>query len=134
MKIRLTWNGNLAAEKESRKAFSKFSRARKKRKEQQQAKRQKKPRRVWQYAEYMSSSVWRRRRRRFIAKYGRICNRCRSTRNIEVHHRNYDRLGRERDRDLEVLCRVCHGEDGLAQALGISAQSLDQYLLPTGRL
>jgi hypothetical protein len=29
---------------------------------------------------------------------------------VEVHHKNYDRLGQERDSDLEVLCGKCHKE------------------------
>ena len=34
--------------------------------------------------------------------------RCPQTRGLEVHHRNYERLGRERPEDLVVLCRRCH--------------------------
>lgn len=27
---------------------------------------------------------------------------------FELHHKTYERLGRERDDDLEVLCKPCH--------------------------
>jgi hypothetical protein len=36
------------------------------------------------------------------------CERCGAKRTLEVHHRTYERLGRERDADLEVLCGDCH--------------------------
>lgn len=37
------------------------------------------------------------------------CERCTSKRELQVHHKCYDRLGREWDQDLEVLCDTCHG-------------------------
>jgi hypothetical protein len=36
------------------------------------------------------------------------CGRCGSKRDIEVHHTTYERLGKEWDSDLEVLCVNCH--------------------------
>lgn len=34
--------------------------------------------------------------------------RCPATRALQVHHKTYERLGEERDADLEVLCETCH--------------------------
>src|SRR5260221_2534802 len=40
----------------------------------------------------------------------RICNRSRRHARLEVHHRTYVRLGRERVADLTTLCEPCHIE------------------------
>jgi hypothetical protein len=37
---------------------------------------------------------------------------------LQVHHLNYKRLGREKDRDLKVLCRRCHEFDHGIQTVG----------------
>jgi hypothetical protein len=36
------------------------------------------------------------------------CQRCQARQDLQVHHKTYERLGRERDDDLEVLCDSCH--------------------------
>jgi 5-methylcytosine-specific restriction endonuclease McrA len=49
--------------------------------------------------------------RRDIQKMrGARCERCGSTRDLELHHKTYDRLGRELLSDLELLCSGCHAE------------------------
>jgi len=66
-------------------------------------------RRAWYRGVYLRSPHWRRRRARAVALAGGRCTRCgRPSRRLEVHHRTYARLGRERDRDLEALCPLCH--------------------------
>lgn len=40
------------------------------------------------------------------AKYR--CEACGQGPPLELHHKTYDRLGRERIADLELLCRGCH--------------------------
>lgn len=46
---------------------------------------------------------------RIKARAGRYCERCECRTDIfEVHHLNYDRLGRERDSDLQAVCPACH--------------------------
>jgi 5-methylcytosine-specific restriction endonuclease McrA len=60
------------------------------------------------YHDYIVSPAWFARRRQLFDVRGERCERCGSTRNIQVHHRNYKRVGREQDKDLEVLCRGCH--------------------------
>ncbi len=37
-----------------------------------------------------------------------VCGGCWTLRNGDLHHRNYERLGRERFDDLMPLCRACH--------------------------
>jgi 5-methylcytosine-specific restriction endonuclease McrA len=40
-------------------------------------------------------------------RYGRQCNRCKSTTNLLVHHINHDRSNNNIE-NLEVLCKKCH--------------------------
>ncbi len=63
-----------------------------------------------EYIEYIRSDKWQARCARLYAKRGRICEMCgRSDRALEVHHKNYDRLGCELDDDLLIVCRdECH--------------------------
>jgi hypothetical protein len=64
------------------------------------------------YAEHMASPEWAAFRARIIERRGARCQRCGKTEKeagcVQVHHRTYDRLGRERDADVEVLCPDCH--------------------------
>ncbi len=60
------------------------------------------------YATYLRSPLWRLRRRIWIVKAHGRCERCGSRRRLTIHHRTYVRLGRERRRDVSVLCWDCH--------------------------
>src|SRR5208282_414690 len=68
------------------------------------------------YRDYLSSETWLQRRRTYLYDHD-DCNRCGMSRenakqaydqDLNVHHVNYLRLGRELDNDLEALCRRCH--------------------------
>lgn len=61
-----------------------------------------------EYYGYINGKAWKRRRRKKIESVGGKCERCKSDRFLHVHHLTYARLGREKDRDLEVLCKDCH--------------------------
>jgi len=60
------------------------------------------------YRLYLSSPLWRIRRRIWIIRAGGRCRRCGSRRQLTVHHRTYVRLGHERYVDITVLCWPCH--------------------------
>ena len=60
------------------------------------------------YLAYLNSSSWRITRNRALRLADFKCSQCGSKRELEVHHTCYDRLGREWDQDLQVLCRSCH--------------------------
>ena len=48
-------------------------------------------------------------RPRILARAAGRCERCgKKTRRPEVHHLTYERLGREKDEDLQAVCRDCH--------------------------
>jgi predicted HNH restriction endonuclease len=67
----------------------------------------------------MGSACWRARRAawrtRWVAEHGRepVCAACGCPWALhcgDLHHRSYDRLGRELDADLTPLCRGCHDQ------------------------
>jgi 5-methylcytosine-specific restriction endonuclease McrA len=66
------------------------------------------------YKLYLASAAWRRRRQRLIRLRRRTCEACGWTaplgldRMLNCHHLTYDRVGRERDEDLQLLCEGCH--------------------------
>lgn len=67
------------------------------------------------YQAYLNSPDWRRVRNRALKNAGWRCERCVSKRDLQVHHKTYERLGREWDTDLEVLCANCHEDEHLEQ-------------------
>lgn len=63
------------------------------------------------YSEYLQSERWQATRRRMMAsKKVYRCYVCRSTERLDLHHKTYKRIGRERLADLVWLCRACHQE------------------------
>lgn len=68
------------------------------------------------YLAYLNSAAWRQRRNRKLRQVGWQCERCPAKRHLEVHHRTYERLGKEFDSDLEALCESCHNAEHIAQA------------------
>lgn len=79
--------------------------------------------RAMEYADYLQTPEWRRRRDARIHLANRRCQRCDARRELQVHHLSYERLGAEWDTDLEVLCRSCHEghhfDESRRQHLGI---------------
>lgn len=59
------------------------------------------------YETYITSAAWRERRRQFALHHPPKCP-CGSRTRLELHHRTYERLGRELDEDLMWLCARCH--------------------------
>jgi 5-methylcytosine-specific restriction endonuclease McrA len=64
------------------------------------------------YFDYLQSDAWREVKRRYLRsarpKDCRICGASRFDARLDLHHRTYERLGRERLSDLVLLCRRCH--------------------------
>lgn len=61
-----------------------------------------------EYEKYLRSKEWAAKRKEAFAYYGKRCARCGSTYRLQVHHKNYWRLGHELMEDLEVVCSRCH--------------------------
>lgn len=60
------------------------------------------------YQNYLTSDHWRELREAKLLEKDFRCERCRNRSNLQVHHKNYSSVGRERLTDLEVLCDQCH--------------------------
>lgn len=59
---------------------------------------------------YLRSKHWKDTRKRAIELGGGKCRLCGSKNKLQVHHNCYNRLWREEDTDLVVLCRKCHAK------------------------
>lgn len=74
------------------------------------------------YRAYLNSPHWRMVRNDALKRASYRCNRCQSKRDLQVHHRTYQRLGAELPGDLEVLCFQCHNghhQDDADRDLGL---------------
>ena len=60
------------------------------------------------YEDYIRSEKWKRVRKRYAKNYPMRCYVCGSTKRVQLHHKTYKRLGRERMSDLLWLCEECH--------------------------
>lgn len=63
------------------------------------------------YHEYINSPEWKERARKAKAISGyrcQVCNVQGDDHSLHAHHRTYDRLGKELDSDITVLCYKCH--------------------------
>jgi hypothetical protein len=86
--------------------------------------------RAMPYGEYLQTPEWRRVRDLALRRAGFRCElpHCRSKVGLQVHHRDYDRIGEEVPEDLTVLCGVCH--DGWHHGLipGLERDPLAVYV------
>jgi len=71
------------------------------------------------YQEYLKSSHWLKMKEKFfhkskkikkmIKKYGHlVCMICHSPYNLNIHHKSYQRIGKEYLGDLILICKDCH--------------------------
>jgi len=67
------------------------------------------------YKTYLQSPQWRKRRNDALKAAAYTCQRCGARSGLQVHHLTYENIGAELDADLEVLCRVCHEGEHVAQ-------------------
>lgn len=64
--------------------------------------------RNFSYRKYLRSKAWRALRKQVLIRDGYRCQKCGSNENLQVHHRTYDNIGREKPEDLVTLCRKHH--------------------------
>lgn len=67
------------------------------------------------YQAYLRSDHWRELSAAKIEDVNFRCERCRRKTGLEVHHKHYKTLGRERLTDIEALCRSCHEKHHAAE-------------------
>jgi len=60
------------------------------------------------YKDYLKSDAWKRKRDSNTKFWNNRCALCNGDDGLEVHHRTYNRIGRELTTDLITLCRSCH--------------------------
>ena len=83
---------------------------------------------VGTYREYIRSNQWKRIRRLAIKHYGGRCSVCGAKDRLEVHHRHYKTLFRERMEDLSVLCNGCHRNEHEGSKPGVVDPLTAEYL------
>lgn len=60
------------------------------------------------YRNYLQTKHWKNIRNKIRNKYNGKCQICCSTNNINVHNNTYERIGKEDENDLILLCQECH--------------------------
>ena len=66
------------------------------------------------YKKYLKSEKWNKIKTRIHKLRGGKCERCNSKHQLQVHHKHYKNVFKEKMQDLELLCRKCHrSEHGL---------------------
>ncbi|WP_354005557.1 HNH endonuclease [Paenibacillus polymyxa] len=63
------------------------------------------------YKDYLGGRHWQNVRKRFAeSKFKNECNVCKSKNKLNLHHKSYKRVGKERLNDLVYLCESCHNK------------------------
>lgn len=96
-----------AARKAARKAW-KIERAERAEIERRKAKQRQRELRCMPYQEYLQTNHWRRVKQAALERSGFECSICGCDHSLQVHHKTYKRKGREKLKDLQVLCGGCH--------------------------
>lgn len=79
-----------------------------------------KQRKPWKqrYREHMQSAYWRELKAKVILRRGHKCERCfRTDCSLDLHHKHYKTFGRERQKDVELVCRECHRDADKQRAI-----------------
>jgi hypothetical protein len=61
-----------------------------------------------EYAQYMKSSAWQRKRQEVMERCQNICERCHERETYAVRHLTYDHAGNEPLIDLQAVCKECN--------------------------
>lgn|SRR5258707_10513860 len=81
---------------------------------------------------YLKSGHWQGQRKQALRRAKHRCQHCESTRRLEVHHLSYERLGREKKKDLIVLCAICHEKEHVlldaAKAIYESSNAINEAI------
>lgn len=59
------------------------------------------------YKDYLLGAHWVKFRKEIISSR-KICQHCCSKKNLNIHHKNYNNLGKETNEDVIILCNNCH--------------------------
>ncbi len=75
------------------------------------------------YNKRIGSQQWRNMKQAIAKMRGNKCERCPSQFKLSLHHKTYERLGKELFSDLELLCERCHQKADEARAGAGKARS-----------
>jgi len=79
------------------------------------------------YRRHIRSPQWRALKQRLLRERGMRCQRCGTPADqLVLHHTTYERLGKERDEDLMLVCRPCHPGADLQRELSGRARRLQR--------
>lgn len=112
---KLRWSGSNAAMQEHEAALQanppRYKKPKKRKKHKQRAQPEAPPHPHIPYGEYLVSPWWKTKRGQKLKSVGNRCQRCNNQERLQVHHLHYRSLWREKNSDLEVLCRGCHQKE-----------------------
>jgi len=61
------------------------------------------------YAKHLKSQYWAELKRKVAKRRGKACERCKNADcPLDLHHMHYQTFGKERQKDVQLLCRECH--------------------------
>lgn len=60
------------------------------------------------YHEYLQSDEWKEKRKEIFEFIAKKCAKCKTTENIQLHHRSYENIYQESFSDVVPLCETCH--------------------------
>lgn len=86
---------------------------------------------IMTYEEQLQTPEWRNKRQEIILRDWGLCNRCLTSKNIDVHHKYYidGRMAWEYPNGaLILLCRSCHKTEHENRTIVIVQDSLDEAL------
>jgi hypothetical protein len=77
------------------------------------------------YTAHINGPYWAELKRKVIKRRGHKCERCdQSECCLDLHHKHYKTFGKERQKDVMLLCRPCHRiEDADRKRLGDAARA-----------
>lgn len=79
------------------------------------------------YKRHIRSKQWRTTKQRLLLERGSYCQRCgRRDLPLALHHKTYQRLGSERDEDLELVCEACHPIADVQRAANSRARAVQR--------
>ncbi|MEQ1589539.1 MAG: hypothetical protein ABL902_04200 [Gallionella sp.] len=61
------------------------------------------------YKDHLQSDLWKTKRTLVLLRARDMCEECKTSEAVEVHHKTYENLCSEPLEDLMAVCRFCHG-------------------------
>jgi hypothetical protein len=92
-------------------------------------------RRKFKYQEFIKSELWTAQKAVWYSRHKKRCARCRSTRNVHLHHKKYPKSGRYlslADNDFVAFCGRCHAGYHAAHDVQKNMQTKSNRFIKSG--